>query len=262
MLLVAVALGFAGAGEAAPRAVFREGRLSLSAEAEPLDVVLGAVGAAAGVEVPAMAAGGETYSGRFSNLALADGLRRVLGGRSFLLTYGADGQPERLVVLGESAAPVVAPIATPVGAPVGTPGAAFVRPLSAEEGERFVAQRLVSRDLGARVVGVRRLGWLPAERVVVLAGQVVASERTPVVRAELATTLGAVPGGGSVGLLRQLLDDADPMVRAAALAALARQVGPEAEGKLRQVAARTGDPLAPTAARLLACAGRTDCRAE
>lgn len=246
------------AAVAEPQVAYDGGRLSLEASAEPLDVVLGAVGAAAGLEVPVLGEAGGTYSGQLRAVPLADALRRILGARSFMLQYRPDGSPERLVVLGAASAPAAKP-SPEVEAP---PVAAYVDIPSPDEEERFVVERLTARDLGARVVGVRRLGRLPPERVAAIATPLVGSEREPVVRAELATTLGQAGGPASVPLLERLLGDPDPIVRRAALDALATRDEPAAGEQLRRVAARASDPLAPAAARLLACAGQANCSVD
>jgi hypothetical protein len=279
-----VLLVLSGAASAAPDVEVREGRVTIAAEDEPIDAVLQAVGAAAGLAVPSLAGAGETFSGRQTAVPLADFLRRLLGRRSYILLYDEAGRAERLVLLGvPDPAPDAPAVAVTETAPTEAEEMAFVEPLTPAEEERFVAERLTAREIGVRVVAIRRLDRLPAERAAVLARQVATSEPEPVIRAELADALARIDGKGTVAILQQLLRDPERSVAVAAVRALGAQGGPDAiallgetlvqgtdqtlrqaaleelaaapwadvDAPLRSVAERPDDPLAESAREVL-----------
>jgi hypothetical protein len=286
LLSSVVLMVLAGGASAAPRVEFRDGRLTIAAEDEPVDAVLQAVGEAAGLEVPSLASDDETFSGRLTAVPLADVLRRLLGRRSFVLLYDADGAAERLVLLGSPEAPprTAAVVETEDEAAIAEEDQAFVEALTPAEEESFIAERLTAREIGVRVVAVRRLDRLPPERAAVLARQVVASEPEPVVRAEIAEALARLDGEDTVDILEQLLQDPERSVAIAAVRALGAQGGPDAiallgtilvggsdqalrqaaleelaaspwaeiEDPLRSVADRPDDPMAESARQVLA----------
>ena len=78
---------------------FRDGLLTLQARDVPLDDILRAIGANAGFDVVVKGDHSAPVSRSFSALALEEGLRRLLGGTSFVMFYGGTGGADRLVLL-------------------------------------------------------------------------------------------------------------------------------------------------------------------
>lgn len=258
-----------------PRAYFEDRLLTVAAEDAPLGAVLGAVGEAAAIDVPVIDTG-ETFTGALYALPLLDALDRLLGRRSYRLSYDPAGEPERLELIVWSAADAAAPEAP---APTRT---AAERASPAQE-EAWIAQRLTSPKRGDRIVAVRRLQRLPPDRAAALGMRFLQAEPDPVVRGQLAAALGRVEGEGGVDVLTRLLDDedasvriagaralgrvaqdaaarglgrtllqgADPALRQAALDSLASHPQAAARDFLRTVAARNGDPLADAARQAL-----------
>ena len=282
VLLAGLIAGTAAPVEAAQaadlRVEFRHGLLTVAARDAPVGAVLEAVGNAAGFEIRPVVETSATFTGDFASLPLADGLGRLLRTWSFALHYDDAGNPDLLVLLPPGRYGAEAPRAA--AAPAAPAEAAQASP--AQE-ERWIERRLASPDLGTRIVAVRRLDRLPAERATSLGLRILGAEPEPIVRAELAEALGRVEGDRVVAALEQLLDDRnasvqsaavqalgnvgsdaavdglgkallhghEPALRQAALEALASHPGDTARDYLRRAAAVKGDPVAEAARRSL-----------
>ena len=98
----------AGDAASAPVVHYREGLLSASIQGLPLDDVLRAVSAETGLRFGGAPLDERDVFKRFSDVPLAEALRRLIGRQNFTLVYGADGEPKRVKLLG-GPLPAVAP---------------------------------------------------------------------------------------------------------------------------------------------------------
>lgn len=137
-LALLLALLLLGRATAAPppalRLEYRDDRLSGRLEEAPLGDVLAAVGVATGAEVRGQPLEQRAVSIELDAVPLDDALHRLLGSQNFTLSYGRDGRPKALVLLGgpeEAPAPSERPTAAGVAvAPTGPTGPAFPLTLS------------------------------------------------------------------------------------------------------------------------------------
>ena len=193
---------------------FRDGLLTLQARDVPLDDILHAIGANAGFDVVVKGDHSAPVSRSFSALALEEGLRRLLGGTSFVMFYGETGDADRLVLLRE-------------GTGVDSGGREILRPEvtvvdepAQAEIEEWISSRLTQPDRGVRIVAVRRLTRLEPDVAVDLAAKVLDRDDDPVVRGQAAAMLGKIGGGRAAGLLDETLADWEASVRIQAVRAL------------------------------------------
>ncbi len=116
---------------------YSDGRLTVSVTAMPLDRLIAEIAAATSVVVRGSVTT-RAVTIDFTRIKLADGLTRIFGAESFMLTY-ADGQPRTMTLLGQGtggtmpSSPAVA-----LGAPTPKP------PLADEEEKAAILQRPVT----------------------------------------------------------------------------------------------------------------------
>src|SRR5262245_26682632 len=101
-LLAALAGGGAEAasGPAGVRVDYRDDRVTAHVVEAPVRDVLDAIGAATGAEVRGQPVAQGAVSIELENATLDDALHRLLGNQNFTLSYGRDGRPKTLVLLG------------------------------------------------------------------------------------------------------------------------------------------------------------------
>jgi hypothetical protein len=85
---------------------YHDGRLSARIQGVPLDDVLHAVSAETGLRFDGTPLDERDVFKRFDDVPLAEALRRLIGRQNFTLVYGAEGQPERVRLLGVPALPL------------------------------------------------------------------------------------------------------------------------------------------------------------
>src|SRR5262245_51424655 len=135
-LLAALAGGGAepASGPAGVRVDYRADRVTAHVVEAPVRDVLDAIGAATGAEVRGQPVEQGAVSIELENATLDDALHRLLGNQNFTLSYGRDGRPKTLVLLGgPEAAPPPSdrpPAAGVAVAPTGPTGRAFPLTLS------------------------------------------------------------------------------------------------------------------------------------
>jgi hypothetical protein len=136
MLLAVIPLPTSLRGETTGSDVVRydAGRLTVHVEAMPLDRLIGEIVAVTHATVRGSVTARQV-SIDFKDLPLSDGLTRILGAESFMLTYAGDGTVRLIEILGSgpAAVPTVHGITTPSPRP----------PLAAEEEQAQVLQRLI-----------------------------------------------------------------------------------------------------------------------
>jgi hypothetical protein len=133
--LVAGVLASAAHAEApAPDVVrYEGGRLTLSVTEAPLDRVLGEIAAVTHATVRGTV-GSRPLSIDFKDVPLSDGLARIFGAESFMLTYAGDGTLRTITMLGKGEAPPPSPLATRTPRP----------PLAEEEDQAAILRRPVT----------------------------------------------------------------------------------------------------------------------
>ncbi|MEO6028559.1 MAG: hypothetical protein ABIR79_16960 [Candidatus Binatia bacterium] len=154
VLVLAMLVGrWAVAAEPAADVVrYEDGRLTVRATDAPLDRVLGQIAAVTGATMRG-AMPSRTASFDFTALTLSDGLTRILGAESFMLTYSGDGTIRTIDLLGRGAAPPPSP----------RPSGAARPPLADEEAQAAVLQQPVAvsgplrRALGSSTPAVGRV---------------------------------------------------------------------------------------------------------
>jgi hypothetical protein len=112
------------------------GRLTVHVDGMPLNRLLGEIVAVTHATVRGTVAA-RPVTMDFRELPLSDGLTRIFGAESFMLTYAGDGTVRLIEVLG--AGPAIVPVAT--GRPITTPTPRS--PLADAEEQAIVLQRLV-----------------------------------------------------------------------------------------------------------------------
>jgi hypothetical protein len=75
-------------------------RLTIQSERAPLGDVLDAVARATGIEIVGEPLDAREVSIRIVDVPLLEALDRLIGSQNFVVRYGADGEPERLELLG------------------------------------------------------------------------------------------------------------------------------------------------------------------
>ncbi len=201
---------------------FRDGRLTLQAQDVPLNDVLRAIGENAGFDVVAKGDHSALVSRSFSALALEEGLRRLLGGTSFVMFYGGTGDPDRLVLLRDDTGvdsgsrEMLLSEATIVD----EPSQPEIDEPSQAEIEKWISSRLTHVDRGVRIVAVRRLTRLEPDVAVALAAEVLDRDDDPVVRGQVVAALGKIGGDRAAALLDLVLADEETSVRVQAVRAL------------------------------------------
>jgi|GEM_PF-2564632 len=148
LLGVAVVAGpVRGDEPAAPVVEYRDDALTVRLDNVALGQVLDALAHATGAEITGARDDTRTLSARFSAVPLAQALAWLLDGESFTLTYGDDGRPLRIELLGHAAPAspqgttpprgLLAPPPRPPGAPPAKP-IVLGRPLSGAPPPWFV----------------------------------------------------------------------------------------------------------------------------
>lgn len=144
--VLAAGVVFAAAGDERPATLatatptahvvrYEAGRLTVHVDGVPLDHVLAEIAAATHATVRG-GVGDRPVSIDFAAVPLADGLARIFGAESFMLTYASDGSLRTIDMLGKSASaapPETAIVPTPSPRP----------PLADEEAQAAVLQREV-----------------------------------------------------------------------------------------------------------------------
>ncbi len=124
---------------------YEAGRLTVSVVDVPLDRLLAEIAAATHATVRGSVAA-RPVSIDLSRVPLADGLARIFGAESFMLTYAGDGSLRTIDMLGKGAPVSPSPDTTPSPSPR--------PPLAAEEDQAAVLQRPVTVTGGlAKAVG-------------------------------------------------------------------------------------------------------------
>jgi hypothetical protein len=80
-------------------------RLSVRIHRVPLEDVLAAVSRETGITIEGQPLDRRDVSKRFDRLPLGQALKRIVGRQNFVLSYAADGRPQRLVLLGAPLSP-------------------------------------------------------------------------------------------------------------------------------------------------------------
>jgi HEAT repeat protein len=142
------------------------------------------------------------------------GIRRLLGGNSFILFFDGTGAARRLRRLRAYGATghggvAVADIAVATGK----------EPTLAEP-EAWILNKLKEPERGARIVAVRRLKDLEPEIAVGIAAHILAQDDDPVVRGQAAAVLSKIGGDRAISVLDATLVDASDSVRRHAIRAL------------------------------------------
>lgn len=219
------------------QAEVRDGLLTLDARDAPLDSVLRAIGEQAGFDVVIEGNLGMPVSRSFAALPLGQGIRHVMGGTSYVMTYGGSGEAGgprllRAYGLGESG----------TGAEeVSWPEVRIVPDPTQADMEAWILERLTRADRGARIVAVRRVERLEHAVALDIAAQVLGQDGDPVVRGQAAAVLGRLGGDRAAGLLEAALEDADASVRRQAAHAMGALDGDEAIHDLGRVLLRHPD---------------------
>jgi hypothetical protein len=274
LLAVAVLLFLAAPATAQPgsRVDWKDGRLSVRAEETPLADVLAEIARQTGVQILGAEDLRESLTLGFSNVALEDGLRRLLAGLSYVIVEPAAPQgkarPTEIWLLGRGRTGPgavgatgggdrgrdVGPLTAASDATAEHPPGARLRSFLAdpdpgirrfaverlgEVGEPWAFSRLVAalhdESAGVREKAVTALGEYGPEAVdpVMMLLQTETGLEVRVAAAELLGRFGGPPG---VGLLEGMLVDSDPRLRRTAAQALARTGGAEASQALRTAA--------------------------
>lgn len=154
-MLVLITLMGRSAGAADPAADvvrYEDGRLTVRATDAPIDRLLGQIAAVTGATMRG-AMPSRTASFDFTAVPLSDGLTRILGAESFMLTYGADGTIRTIDLLARGTAPPPSP----------RPSGAARAPLADEEAQAVLLQQPVAvsgplrRALGSSTPAVGRV---------------------------------------------------------------------------------------------------------
>jgi len=185
------------------------GRLTVSVSEAPLDRVLGEIVAVTHATIQG-SVGARAVSIDFKDMPLNEGLGRIFGAESFMLTYAPDGTLRKITMLahGEAAPPPLAPPAAPSVARSPHP------PLVDEEQQAAVLQRTVQLDGAlARAIGGKEapIGRVlhaivqegdPDARAVAREAALAAFTRDPEIEAAYLSTLTPVDDAVLANILR------------------------------------------------------------
>lgn len=95
---------------------YHRGRLTIDVAAMPLAEFFDALEHATGVQIDSRIQHWDPITATFADVPLSIALERLLGPRSFLLTYGRHGAPQRLTIFARALPPTVARAAARPGA--------------------------------------------------------------------------------------------------------------------------------------------------
>ena len=133
VVTVACSVGVALAADAPPEIVrYEHDRLTVRATDVPLDRLMAEIAAVTHVAMRGTVAP-RPVSIDCEGVSLSEGLTRILGAESFMLTYGSDGALRTIDVLARGSAPAPSPAVSPSPRP----------PLAAEQEQATILQRRV-----------------------------------------------------------------------------------------------------------------------
>lgn len=232
-----------------------DGRMSAKLEETPLGQVLESIAQQSGARILLHESTNEAITVEFSNLALEEGLRRILHGRStayfYSESFNAAGRVPttklleiRILASSSNDASNVKIFST---AESGVENKNFTAtaPLGDQTEKVGVAgltqQLLRSPDVEARQVAAHKLGRTWSEDAVAPLVDVLTQDSSAAVRQAAATALGETWSESAIQpLINALQSDTDALVREQAAQALARTAGEEAVDALTQALERDG----------------------
>jgi hypothetical protein len=270
-----LALGYAGApaihAEEAPAAApelavtVAGGRLSVRLDEAPLEAVLEAIAAQAGVAITIRGDPGLVSAQQFADLPLDAGIRRLAGERGLLMVFAdADdrGQPGRLREVRVYGEPPPDDRARPRTRTLGRVASAPNPPASEPAPAPPGYEELAKTSKGERLTALRGLARLADAAALEVLGAVLLRDPDATVRRIAATALGNIGGEAVVPALEAALADPDVEVRIQAMRGL-HAIDPEAAAaSLGELALGDADPgLRRQAVHLLATLRSAEARA-
>jgi hypothetical protein len=231
-------------------------RLTVSAHEAPLDEVLQAVGAEAGVAIEIRGDLTSPVTSAFVDVPLEEAIRRLLRGHSYTL-YADDGEGERRIEISVIATSY-APAATAAAAKAAPPGTVQdkllrIRALSGRKDAVAIAElgRLAGSDPSAAVrsQAVAALGRLNVPDALPSLSQAL-TDQSPAVRIQALRGVKSVKGDAAISDLQAVVGyDSDPAVRRQAVRLLSDMQSPEVPLLLKQAAADSDAAVSRDATR-------------
>jgi HEAT repeats len=215
----------------------QDGWLTVDLRRAPLAAVLRMIGDRAGLRVRLHGELGGPITAAFTALALDQGIRRLIRGHSFALTYAPSrdgaGQPvlTEVRVYGAAAADGAAVRMGATGPPRPEPSAAAM------------VEAVAEQERAERMEGVATLAQLGDAASVPALAQVLATEPDAFVRAKAVRVLGHVGGEPALATLATALADPERAVRLQAIQAFGKVAGAGADATLAAVVANDRDPV-------------------
>jgi hypothetical protein len=229
-----------------------DGKLNLNSGGAPLSQVLEAITAHSGIPIYMQSQPKEQITLSVTNLALDEGLQRILRGKNFVLLYAASpatsggqrsAQKLKAVHVFADGAPQV--LLTAHSAPEADQVFDYASPWDEQNAADGLAKLLLEgKSKRSRKRAAKALGDVWSAEVVGPLGLAVLEDNEPLVRKTAATSLGQTWSEEAVEPLQlALLEDQDPAVRAAAALALGETWSDEAVESLSRAFLEDPDPV-------------------
>jgi HEAT repeats/PBS lyase HEAT-like repeat len=241
-----------------------DGRLSVRVEEVPLETVLEAFAAQAGVAITIQGDPGTVSAQAFTDLPLDVGIRRLAGERRLLMVFaraddrGRPGRLQQIRIYGDPPSDNLArprePLTRTLGKLTEEPTASAPEPPSYQE--------LAAKDKGVRLAAICGLARQQDEAAIEVLSALLAHDPNATIRRIAATALGNIGGDAGAAALKAALLDQNVEVRIQAMRGL-HAIDPEAAtAPLGELALDDADPgLRRQAVHLLATLRSDEARA-